>query len=63
VRVHADGGGDEGVLLRQGHGGAARLKVAPDRHEMPDPGVARALDHRRAVGVKAGVVDVAMTVD
>src|SRR5207253_1798074 len=37
VRVDAYGRGDEGVLVSQGHSGAARLKVAPDRHEMPDP--------------------------
>ena len=63
MRVNPDGGGDERVALRQGNSGTAGLEVAPDRHEMPDPGVARALEHRLAVGVKPRVVDMAVTVD
>src|SRR5439155_777625 len=63
VRVDADGGGDERMLLRQFHSGAARLEVATDRHEMPDPAVARALEHPPALGVKPRVVDMAVAVD
>ncbi len=63
MRVNPDGGGDERVALCQGDSGAARLEVAPDRHEMPDPGVARALEHRLAVDVKPRVVNMAVTVD
>jgi hypothetical protein len=63
MRVDADAGGDERVALRQGDSGAAGLEVAPNRHEMPNPGVARALEHRLAVGVKPRVVDMAVAVD
>src|SRR5436309_15976268 len=63
VRVDADGRGDERVALRQGHSGAARLTIAPNRHEMPDPTVARALDHRLAIGAAGGVRAVPVTVD
>lgn len=63
VRMHADGGIDEGVLVGQGDCGLARGKVAADGDEIVHAGFARPRDHRLAVIVVAGIVEMGVSVD
>ncbi len=63
VRVHADGGVDVGVGVRQVHRAPAALQVRADNHEGGDAGPAGTLQHPAAVGIERGILEMAVGVD